>query len=108
MKTQLLIISLQHQCQLCGRYLREENHFSLDIPPQSRTTHSNAIPSEFYCCQSCALINLNLTGPRHIYPRTTVHLIDMNPLFTSRIFSDRHVFLGFCQDNHFEFSEVLI
>ena len=105
-KTQLLIISLQHQCQFCGRYLREEDHFSIDVPPQIRSTHNNSIPSNLYFCKSCASIHFSQAGPYHIHPRKTVNLVDMNPLLTSPIFSDRHVFLGFCQENHFEFSEV--
>ena len=96
----------QKRGKLCGRYLREEDHFSIDIPPQIKSTHNNNIPSDVYICKSCVPIHFSQSDPHHMHPRKTVHLVDMNPLFTSPIFSDRHVFLGFCQENHFEFSEV--
>ena len=111
-KVRLLVVKLQHQCQVCGRFLAEENHFLLknaSILEKNikRTGSKKTIEMLPYICANC-LIKQPVEDRQVIEVIEAIHYdtSDPNPFVLSRVFENRQNFLSVCGSNHFQFDQV--
>lgn len=109
-KIRLLVVKLQHQCQHCGRYIPEEDHFLIERFPtgeSQRKGQKRSLQMQHYVCMSC--FEALPMEERHSYVFIRgVHYdtTDLNPVILSRVFENRQTFLSVCGSNHFQFDQV--
>lgn len=111
-KIRLLVVKLQHQCHVCGRFISEEDHFLLNkfVNSENNSKKGNSkrsIDMLPFICTQCLLKQPSddRNDMKHI-PAVHYDTTDPNPVVLSRVFENRQIFLSVCGSNHFQFDQV--
>lgn len=111
-KIRLLVVKLQHQCQQCGKYVAEEDHYLMErfiASEPLKKGSKKSLQMQPYICMSCfETLSLEERGSFQFIRGVHYDTTDLNPVILSRVFENRQTFLSVCGSNHLQFDQVRV